>query len=64
MLVRGLLLGTASDAVQMITSGMTAFRSSGATLLWAVVSIKFGSRSDLSQFDDAMGAASARGEKR
>jgi hypothetical protein len=54
MLVRGLLFGTASDAVQMTTSGMTPIRSSGVTLLRAVVSIKSGGSLDVDQFDDAM----------
>ena len=31
------LTGKASDAVEMITSGITAYRSTGATLLDAVV---------------------------
>ena len=36
------LTGKASDAVQMITSGITALRSTGATVLAAVVLIIFG----------------------
>ena len=36
------LTGKASDAVQMITSGITALRSTGATALDAVVFIIFG----------------------
>ena len=48
------LQGKASDAVPMITSGVTAFRSTGATL-WTPFFLSFlaTGHADLGQFDDA-----------
>jgi predicted ATPase len=48
------LTGKASDAVQMITSGITAWRSTGATL-WAPLRMSHLARAyaELGQFDDA-----------
>ena len=48
------LTGKASDAVQMITSGITAFRSTGATL-WMPLHLSYLARAyaELGQFDDA-----------
>ena len=48
------LTGKASDAVQMITSGITAWRSTGATL-WMPLYLSYLARAyaDLGQFDDA-----------
>ena len=58
MLMQGWLFaltGKASDAVQMITSGIGAWRSTGATLLDAVVSCHVWrmAHAELGQFDDA-----------
>jgi predicted ATPase len=57
MLWRGWLLGLggrASDAVQMITSEITAFRSTGATMLWPLwLSYLAGAYANLAQLDDA-----------
>jgi class 3 adenylate cyclase/predicted ATPase len=57
MLQRGCLFaltGKAADAVQMITSGITAWRSTGATL-WTPLYLSFLTRAyaDVRQFDDA-----------
>ena len=48
------LTGKASDAVQMITSGITALRSTGATL-WMPLYLSYLARAyaELGQFDDA-----------
>ena len=48
------LTGKASDAVHMITSGITAFRSTGATLWlpWRLSNLA-GAYAELGQFDDA-----------
>jgi predicted ATPase len=48
------LTGKASDAVQMITSGLTAFRSTGATV-WGPLYLSYLARAyaELGQFDDA-----------
>ena len=48
------LTGKASDAVHMITSGITAWRSTGATV-WVPLYLSFLARAhaDLGQFDDA-----------
>jgi predicted ATPase len=57
MLVRGCLLsltGKASDAVHVLTSGMTAARSAGATLWMPLWSSHLASaNAELGQFDDA-----------
>ena len=48
------LTGKASDAVQMITSGITAFRSTGATVLMPLyLSNLARAYAELGQFDDA-----------
>ena len=48
------LTGKASDAVQMITSGITAFRSTGATLFVPLyLSNLARAHAELGQFDDA-----------
>ena len=48
------LTGKASDAVQMITSGITAFRSTGATVLMPLwLSYWARAYAELGQFDDA-----------
>ena len=48
------LTGKASDAVQMITSGITALRSTGATLLMPLyLSYLARAYAELGQFDDA-----------
>jgi class 3 adenylate cyclase/tetratricopeptide (TPR) repeat protein len=57
MMMQGLLMaltGKASNAVQMITSGMTAWRSSGSTL-WTPLDLSYLARAYavLGQFDDA-----------
>jgi predicted ATPase len=57
MMNRGWLFavtGKASDAVQMITSGIAAWRSTGSTL-WMPLYLQFLARahSELSQFEDA-----------
>ena len=48
------LTGKASDAVQMITSGIAAYRSTGATV-WMPLHLSYLARAyaDLGQFDDA-----------
>ena len=48
------LTGKASDAVHMITSGLTAFRSTGSTM-WMPLYLSYLARAyaDLGQFDDA-----------
>jgi class 3 adenylate cyclase/predicted ATPase len=48
------LTGKAADAVQMITSGITAWRSTGATL-WLPLALSYLARAyaELGQFDDA-----------
>ena len=48
------LTGKASDAVHMITSGITAFRSTGATM-WMPLYLSYLARAyaELGQFDDA-----------
>ena len=48
------LTGKASDAVQMITSGITAWRSTGATV-WTPLYLSYLARAyaELGQFDDA-----------
>jgi class 3 adenylate cyclase/predicted ATPase len=48
------LTGKASDAVQMLASGITAFRSTGSTL-WMPMYLSYlaKARADLGQFDDA-----------
>ena len=58
MLTQGCVLaltGKAADAVQMITSGITAWRSTGATMYYAVVRCHIWRRAyaELGQFDDA-----------
>ena len=57
MLLRGnlyALTGNASDAVQMITTGITAFRSTGATCVMPLyLSYLAMAYADLGQFDDA-----------
>ena len=64
MLGRGWLLGltgSASDAVQMITSGITAWRSTGATQCFTVVVIIFGEQPMLSLANSmTLGAALAK----
>jgi predicted ATPase len=62
MTLKGSLLassGKASDAVQMITSGITAIRSTGATL-WAPLFLTYLTRAyaELGQFDDAWSSIS------
>jgi predicted ATPase len=57
MVVQGCVLaltGKASDAVQMITSGLTAWRSTGATV-WTPLWLSYLARAyaELGQFDDA-----------
>ena len=57
MMMQGLLMavtGEASNAVQMITSGMTAWRSAGSTL-WTPLDLSYLAKSYavLGQFDDA-----------
>ena len=57
MMIQGCVLaltGKASDAVQMITSGITALRSTGATL-WMPLYLSYLARAyaELGQFDDA-----------
>ena len=57
MMQRGCVLaltGKASDAVQMITSGITALRSTGATV-WCPSSLSYlaSAYAELGQFDDA-----------
>ena len=57
MLIQGCLLaltGKASDAVQMITSGIAAWRSTGATL-WMPLFLSYlaSAHAELGQFDDA-----------
>jgi predicted ATPase len=57
MMMQGLLMavtGKASNAVQMITSGMTAWRSAGSTL-WTPLDLSYLAKSYavLGQFDDA-----------
>ena len=47
------LTGKASDAVQLITSGITAFRSTGATLVPLHLSHLASAYAELGQFDDA-----------
>ena len=51
---RSQLTGKASDAVQMLTSGITALASTGATL-WMPLLVAFlaSSHASLGQFDDA-----------
>ena len=48
------LTGKAADAVQMITSGITAFRSTGSTL-WVPLCLSYLAKAhaELGQFDDA-----------
>ena len=56
MLGRGWLFavtGRASDAVQMIASGITAWRSTGATLFMPWLSYLAGAHAELGQLDDA-----------
>src|SRR5208283_2666945 len=57
MLLQGCVLaltGKASDAVQMISSGITAFRATGtASLMPAYLSYLAGAHAELGQFDDA-----------
>jgi predicted ATPase len=56
ILVRGsifALTGKASEAVQMITSGITALRSTGATLFTSGLPDLASAYAELSQFDDA-----------
>ena len=48
------LTGKASDAVQSITSGITAFRSTGSTQPGRYLSYLAEAHSELGQFDDAM----------
>src|SRR5262249_860066 len=49
-----LLTGQASNAVQMITSGLTAYQSTGATLFMPLHLTNLAkARSELGQFDDA-----------
>jgi class 3 adenylate cyclase/predicted ATPase len=58
MLSEGWLLtltGKPSDAVQLIASGLSAYRSTGATLYWSLfLSHLAKAHADLGQFDDAL----------